>query len=182
MPRSLHVVLPVAMCGVALILGGCADNSQSANKHAQPSAAPVTVTATESATVTETAPTTSETIISSETVMGTASRATEATEAASPTPAVTPRGMATASQGECSWPAMEDADGGQPAATYCDGQWAQVGLADSGVIEYLRFEDGEWLTLESDGQTATGFSCYDVARWEAAGAPPEITTSMIPCE
>lgn len=84
-------------------------------------------------------------------------------------------------KGPCTWQSMEDASPGEEFAGYCDGEWASGGIANSDGIFYWNWDGTDWVKIQADGHTYTGFNCYDVPKWEQAGAPTVITDDMTPC-
>lgn len=70
----------------------------------------------------------------------------------------------------------------ETVVTYCDGQWARVGKAQTDYVTYQYWNGSQWDLITSDGETFTGFPCYDTEYWKAQGAPREITDAMIPCD
>lgn len=95
----------------------------------------------------------------------------------------TPSQTATPPIGNCPWPPMEDIEPGQHGMMYCDGQWAQLGWANTDGIYFVRNVDGTWQQLPNNGQSMpSGYPCYDVDYWASQGAPEAITNSMLSCD
>ena len=66
----------------------------------------------------------------------------------------------------------------------CDGQWAHFGKDSTDWTAWARYEGGQWVAIESIGETTSGLAapCYDVDKWAAEGAPAFVTEKMRRCD
>lgn len=113
------------------------------------------------------------------TTENTAESANEESEAPAAAPADTGRG-------DCSPEALQSA---APTMTNirvnnCDGQWAHFGKDSTDWTVWARYEGGQWVAIESIGETTSGLAapCYDVDKWAAEGAPAFVTEKMRRCD
>lgn len=89
---------------------------------------------------------------------------------------------AVATEGSCEVEAFHDiASTEVDTVTYCDGRSAKVGKYATDMVLYAHFVHGKWSIIEPDGQSFTGFSCYDIAKLDSQGVPAVITDQMTPC-
>ncbi|MEJ5919127.1 hypothetical protein [Corynebacterium sp. H78] len=65
---------------------------------------------------------------------------------------------------------------------YCDGEWAEVGKARSDHIVRLKWEDGDWASYQPDGETMSGFPCFDEYRVDSDGMPSGMRGDIPLCE
>jgi len=64
----------------------------------------------------------------------------------------------------------------------CDGEWAYGYTPQSDDSVYYMLSGTHWVEIQPDGQTFTGFNCYDVDSYADDGAPAFITDRMMECE
>ena len=64
----------------------------------------------------------------------------------------------------------------------CDGEWAYGYTPQSDDSVYYMLSGTHWVEIQPDGQTFTGFNCYDVDSYADAGAPAFITDGMLECD
>ena len=93
---------------------------------------------------------------------------------------------ADSGRGDCSPEALQPA---APSMTNirvndCDGQWAHFGKDSTDWTVWARYEDGQWVAIESIGETTSALAapCYDVDKWAAEGAPAFLTENMRRCD
>ena len=93
---------------------------------------------------------------------------------------------ADSGRGDCSPEALQPA---APSMTNirvndCDGQWAHFGKDSTDWTVWARYEDGQWVAIESIGEATSGLTapCYDVDKWAAEGAPAFLTENMRRCD
>lgn len=75
---------------------------------------------------------------------------------------------------------------GWPSSTgtsvqYCDGKWAVAGAKQTDWIVAFRANGDKWAVVRPDGETNTGFKCYDTARLRSQGAPKQFTDKLLTC-
>ena len=64
----------------------------------------------------------------------------------------------------------------------CDGEWAYGYTPQSDDSVYYMLSGTHWVEIQPDGQTFTGFNCYDVDSYADADAPAFITDGMLECD
>ena len=77
---------------------------------------------------------------------------------------------------EPAWPA--------PTGTtvqYCDGKWAVAGAKQTDWIVAFRANGDKWAVVKPDGETNTGFKCYNTATLRGQGAPKQFTDKLQTC-
>ena len=74
------------------------------------------------------------------------------------------------------WPAPSGT-----AVQYCDGKWAVAGAKQTDWIVAFRANGDKWAVVKPDGETNTGFKCYDTARLRGQGAPKQFTDKLQTC-
>ncbi|MHA2789582.1 hypothetical protein ACXZ66_10600 [Corynebacterium sp. S7] len=85
-------------------------------------------------------------------------------------------------EANCEWTPIEQVEPGQLGALYCDGSWANLGLAQTDGLYFVRYINQQWEVVPHVGTTWTGFPCYDVEYWKEQGAPQAITDRMLVCD
>lgn len=75
---------------------------------------------------------------------------------------------------------------GWPAPTgttvqYCDGKWAVAGAKQTDWIVAFRANGDKWAVVKPDGETNTGFKCYNTATLRGQGAPKQFTDKLQTC-
>ena len=76
------------------------------------------------------------------------------------------------------------ADDAPITVMYCDGEWAYVGVSQTGHVWVTQNVGGEWAGYEGDGETHSGMSrpCYLPDRLAADGVPQEIVDKLATCD
>lgn len=92
----------------------------------------------------------------------------------------------TAKGASCQPGAFDAIVPGWPAPTgtsvqYCDGKWAVAGAKQTDWIVAFRANGDKWAVVKPNGETNTGFKCYDTARLRGQGAPAQFTDKLLTC-
>ena len=85
-------------------------------------------------------------------------------------------------KGPCDWKSVEEGEIGDTVQSFCDGKFARVGKYATDDTKYLHWDGKEWVAIEPDGTTLTGFNCYDEAKMDELGIPAELKENMIACD
>lgn len=67
------------------------------------------------------------------------------------------------------------------AVQYCDGKWAVAGAKQTDWIVAFRANGDKWAVVKPDGETNTGFKCYNTATLRGQGAPKQFTDKLQTC-
>lgn len=64
---------------------------------------------------------------------------------------------------------------------YCGSDWARIGLPQSDGMKLLHWEGTAWEDVKPDGETFTGFRCYDRDKLMSQGAPDDLFGNITVC-
>lgn len=81
----------------------------------------------------------------------------------------------------CTTGALEEASPEGWETIYCGSDWARIGMSQSDGMKLLRWTGAVWEDVEPDGETFTGFRCYDREKLISQGAPDDLFGNITVC-